>query len=214
VVLYLHGHGLETLRDQPAFTAALERHRLPAICPRGGRCWWLDVVCREFDAQLTPLAFLRDRVVPFIAQRWGVQPPRIAIMGTDMGGQGALQLAYRHARDFPVVAALAPAVDFHNWHGRGDPLDEMFPTAEAARQQTALLHVNPLNWPKHQLFACDPADADWYDGCERLASKLSSMGIPFECDLETSAGGESGNYVNMLAERVVGFVAERLKMVG
>jgi S-formylglutathione hydrolase len=130
-----------------------------------------------------------------------------------MGGQGALQLAYRHPREFPVVAAIAPAVDFHTWHGRGLPLDEMFPTRESARQETATLHVHPLNWPQHQLFVSDPADAEWFEGCERLASKLVSIGIPFERDLETSAGGHTWEYFNAMAPRVIEFVAERLQRV-
>lgn len=210
-VLHLHGHGLETLKDKPAFTAELEKHGLPAICPHGQRSWWLDRVCTEFDPQVTPLAFLRDSVVPYIAERWGVEPPRIGVTGISMGGQGALQLAYRFPRQFPVVAAIAPAVDFHNWHGRGLPLDEMFSTPESARQATATLYVHPLNWPQQQLIVCDPADADWFDGCERLASKLYSMGIPFERDFETSAGGHSWEYFNALAPRVIEFVAAKLR---
>jgi S-formylglutathione hydrolase len=209
-VLHLHGHGLETLKDKPAFTKELERHGLPTLCPHGQRSWWLDTVCREFDASVTPLAWLRERVVPFMTARWNVRPPRIGVMGISMGGQGALQLAYRHARDFPVVAAISPAVDFHNWHGRGLPLDKMFGAREAARQQTATLHVHPLNWPKHQLLVCDPADSEWFEGCERLASKLRSIGVPFEADLQTSAGGHSWDYFNAMAPAVVRFVAERL----
>lgn len=213
-VLHLNGHGLETLKDKPAFTAELERHRLPAVCPHGQRSWWLDTICTEFDPAITPLTFLREQVVRFITGRWGIAPPRIGVMGISMGGQGALQLAYRHAREFPVVAAISPAIDFHAWHGRGLPLDEMFSSREAARQQSVTLQIHPLNWPRHQLFVCDPADADWFEGCERLAGKLSSIGIPHECDLETRAGGHSWDYFNAMAPRAVQFLADRLKSLG
>ncbi len=212
-VLHLHGHGLETLTHKPEFTAELERHSLPAICPHGQRSWWLDRVCQEFDPHVTPLSYLRNSVVPYMTERWGVQPPGIGVTGISMGGQGALQLAYRFPRQFPVVAAIAPAVDFHTWHGRGLPLDDMFATPESARQETATLHVHPLNWPQHQLIVCDPADVDWFEGCERLASKLYSMGIPFEGDFETSDGGHSWDYFNAMAPRVMSFVAERLQKV-
>ncbi len=207
-VLFLHGHGLETLSDDPVFTKEFERHRLPVVCPHGGRSWWLDRVCSEFDADVTPMAFLRQHVVPWMSEQWNVEPPLIGLLGISMGGQGALQLAYRHAREFPVVAAISPAVDFQRLVGQGLPLDEMFADAEAARQQTVTLHLHPLNWPRHQLFVCDPTDTAWYEGAERLASKLASMGILFEDDLETSAGGHSWDYFRAMASRCVEFIAQ------
>jgi pimeloyl-ACP methyl ester carboxylesterase len=213
-VLHLHGHGLTTLRDNPAFSAELERHGLRAVCPHGQRSWWTDVVCPEFDPQITPLEYLRHHVVPFFAERWNVAPPGIGLMGISMGGQGALQLAYRHPREFPVVAAISPAVDFHNWHGQGLPLDDMFPTRESARQATVTLQIHPLNWPRHQWFVSDPDDADWHEGADRLAMKLSSMGVPFEADLETRAGGHSWDYFNHMAARAVEFVAVHLDKAG
>lgn len=213
-LLYLHGHSEQTIRDNPAFTQALERHGVRTVCPQGRRSWWLDVVCPEFDESITPINYLRTAVIPWIADAWGVEPPHVGLCGNSMGGQGALQLAYRDARRFPVVAAISPAVDFHTWYGRGLPLDEMFSSAEQARQETATLNIHPLNWPKQQLFVCDPTDADWFEGCERLASKLASMGIPFERDLETVAGGHSWEYFDSQAERVIGFVAEKLRGLG
>lgn len=209
-VLHLHGHGLETLRGNPVWSAELERHGLRCVCPHGARSWWLDRVCDEFDPQLAPLRFLHDRVVPWMAQRWDVRPPLIGLTGISMGGQGVLQLAYRFPREFPVVAAIAPAVDFHNWHGRGLPIDAMFATREAARQETALLQIHPLNWPRHQLLLCDPADAEWFESADRLTMKLSSSGIPFESDLTTTHGGHSWDYFNHIAPRVLAFVADRL----
>ncbi|MEX0717393.1 MAG: alpha/beta hydrolase-fold protein [Planctomycetaceae bacterium] len=213
-ILHLHGHGLATLKDNAPFTAEFEKHGLRVVCPHGARSWWLDRVCAEFDPHVTPRRHLLDAVVPWIAERWGIEPPRIGLTGVSMGGQGALLLAYRHPRTFPVVAAISPAVDFHIWHGRGLPLDEMCATREDARQETATLHLHPLNWPKHQLIVCDPGDEDWFEGIERLASKLRSTGIPFEHDLETRHGGHGWPYFEHMAERVVGFVADRLGRPG
>ena len=160
------------------------------------------------------MSYLRTCVIPWMGERWDVEPPHIGLAGNSMGGQGALQLAYRAGREFPVVGAISPAVDFHNWHGRGLPLDEMFSSAEQARQQTATLNLHPLNWPRHQFFVCDPTDEDWFEGCERLASKLSSSGIPYERDLETIAGGHSWEYFDSQAAAVIGFVAEKLRSLG
>lgn len=211
VVLHLHGHGLTTLRDNPVYSAELARHGLRAICPHGQRSWWTDVVCSEFDSAITPLAFLRERVVPWIAERWGTKPPAIGLTGISMGGQGVLQLAYRYPREFPVVAAISPAIDFHQWYGRGLPLDSMFPTKEAARQATAILQIHPLNWPKHQFIASDPADHEWFDGADRLGMKLYSSGIPFTSDFTTTAGGHNWDYFNRMARTVLDFVADRLE---
>lgn len=211
VVLHLHGHGLMTLKDNRVYSAQLDRHGLRAICPHGQRSWWTEVVCPEFDPELTPLAFLHDHVVPYIADRWDVRPPGIALTGVSMGGQGVLQLAYRYPREFPVIAALAPAIDFHNWYGLGLPLDDMFASAEEARQQTAILQLHGLNWPRHQMIACDPTDTDWLASSERLLSKLASSGVPYESDLTTSNGGHSWDYFNTMAEKVMDFVADRLE---
>ena len=151
--------------------------------------------------------------MPFIQQRWQVKTRQIGLTGISMGGQGVLQLAYRHAREFPVVAAISPAVDFHRWYGTGLPLDEMFDSQEHARQETVTLQIHPLNWPRHQLLTCDPVDVDWFEGVERLAMKLSSSGIAFESDLESSHGGHSWEYFNHMAPRVIEFVARNLESV-
>lgn len=212
-VLFLHGASEKTIRDDPVFSAELSRHGLPAVCPHGGRSWWLDRICRQFDDALTPMAYLRQQVVPWMREQWVVQPPAIGLLGISMGGQGVLQLSYRHPREFPVAAAISPAVDFQNIWGHGTPLDEMFTDPEAARQETATLHLHPLNWPRHQMFVCDPTDTQWYEGAERLASKLYSMGIPFECDLETTAGGHSWDYFRAMAKPCLTFIAQHLAAV-
>ncbi|QDT63287.1 alpha/beta hydrolase [Calycomorphotria hydatis] len=212
-VLYLHGHGLETLWHNETWSAEFDRHGFGCICPHGARSWWLDKICSEFDDSLTPMKFVLDHVVPYLGEQFDCRPPRIALAGVSMGGQGALQIAYRHPRKFPVVAAISPAIDFHNWIGRGLPLDEMFASPEAARQETAILRFQPLNWPKHQMILCDPTDAEWIESSERLSMKLRSMGIRFVSDLETSNGGHTWEYFNSVAPKVMSFLAERLEKV-
>ena len=160
-----------------------------------------------------------EYVLPFISKRWGLESPRIGLLGTSMGGQGALRLAYRFPNRFPVVAAVSPAIDYQIRVADGDEvLCQMYPNAEAARQDTATLHIHPLNWPRHQFFCCDPTDERWYESSERLQMKLSSLGVPHECDLESSAGGHGFQYYNSMAEKVVEFIShslekERLRIV-
>lgn len=210
VVLFLHDFDARPLSESPDFTAELTRRGLRAVCPIADRCWWTTVACPDFDPEMSPLTYVRDSVVPFISRTWNVAPPAIGLLGIGMGGQGVLQLAYRSAREFPCVAAIAPAVDFHSWYGYGLSLDQMFASKEAARQQTATLHLHPLNWPKHQFLCCDPADEYWFEGTDRLAMKLSSMGIPYERDLTTTAGGHAWPYFERMASPTLEFLAKSL----
>lgn len=214
VVLYLHGVHLGRLRDQPRFTEQFERHGLRVVGPITQRSWWTDRICPEFDAKLTAQQHLLSNVLPFIEQQLGVKSPRIALLGTSMGGQGALNLAYRYPDTFPVVAAISPAIDFQQRleqiEDETDPLLQMYEDPESARQDTAILYIHPLNWPRGQFFCCDPADSQWFDSADRLRMKLSSLGVPFECDLDTSAGGHGFEYYNHMAETVIQFLVNRL----
>jgi pimeloyl-ACP methyl ester carboxylesterase len=212
VILYLHGVRLQRLRDQPRFTELFERWSLPVIAPYGGRCWWVDRKCADFDEHLTPERHVLNNVLPFIAERWGAQPPRIGLFGTCMGGQGALRLAYKYPNRFPVVAAISPAIDYQLRYDEDEILQSMYEDPEAARQETALLYIHPLNWPRHQFFCCDPQDYRWWDGADRLRMKLWSLGVPHECDLETSSGGDGFEYYNAMAERTLKFLVERLEL--
>ncbi len=137
-----------------------------------------------------------------------------------MGGQGALRFAFKHPNVFPAVAAVSPAIDYQIRLEEGDEiLWTMYGgDAERARQDTATLHVHPLNWPRHTWFCCDPADARWYESAERLQMKLSSLGIPHEYDLETSGGGHGWEYYNRMAGPAIAFLVnalerERLRVV-
>jgi S-formylglutathione hydrolase FrmB len=86
----------------------------------------------------------------------------------------------------------------------------MYRDVEDARQDTALLHIHPLNWPRNQFFCCAPSDERWHSSADRLRMKLASLGIPFECDLETDNGGHSYQYFTHMAPRAVSFIAQRL----
>lgn len=211
VLIYLHGVHQQTLHDKQPFLDFFDRHAVPVVCPRTQRSWWTDRICSEFDPDVTAEQYLLREVLPLVAARWGAEPPRIGLFGTSMGGQGALRFAYKHPNTFPVVAGIAPAIDYHLRIREGDPvLREMYRSEEQARQDTALLHIHPLNWPRHQFFCCDPVDHRWWEGVERLRMKLWSLGVPHEVDLESSHGGHGFDYYNAMAERALSFVIERL----
>jgi pimeloyl-ACP methyl ester carboxylesterase len=205
-LIYLHGHGLETLADNPVYTPLLAELKLACVCPHGQRSWWVDRVCPEFDPSLTPERHVVDNVLPFCRQRWGLTPGAVGLFGVSMGGQGALRLGFRRPDLFPVVAGISSAIDFHEWHGQGGPLDDMYETREHCRQDTAVLHVHPSEFPAHVFFCIDPADSDWYRGNDRLHEKLSALGIAHEIDFSTRAGGHSWDYFNHMASRVLHFL--------
>jgi S-formylglutathione hydrolase FrmB len=212
VVIYLHGVHLNRLSDQPSFVRQFDRHGLRVICPRTARSWWTDKICEEFDSFITAERYVVEKVLGWLDEHWHATPSRIALLGTSMGGQGALRISFKHPRTFPIVAAISPAIDYHLRMDEGDEtLPLMYPDKESARQDTATLHVHPLNWPRNTWFCCDPSDFRWHESAERLRMKLAALGIPHECDLESSGGGHSFEYYNGMAEKAVDFIAARLE---
>lgn len=213
-VLYLHSLAQETLEGDGAFEAAFAEHRLACVCPSGGPAWWVDRACAGFDAARTPQRYLLDDVLPYFAQAWGLRPPGVGLLGVSMGGQGALRLAFDRPETFPVVAALASAVECHELYGLGTALDDAYDSKEQCRQDTAPMHVHPSRHPPHLFFACDPEDADWHRGNDRLREKLSALGVAHECDLTTRAGGHTWAYFDAMAGRAVGYLDAGLREMG
>jgi S-formylglutathione hydrolase FrmB len=148
----------------------------------------------------------------YVRERWQTAPPKIALLGTSMGAQGALRMAFRFPNTFPIVAAVSPAIDYQLRWDEGDKvLPQMYTDAEDIRQDTATLHVHPLNWPRNTWFSCDPEDYRWHPSADRLKMKLRALGIPHESDLETTAGGHSFSYYNHMAPRAIEFLVQRLE---
>jgi S-formylglutathione hydrolase len=207
-VLFLHPVGEELPSDNPAYTAELARHRLACCAPHGGPSWWADRVCPEFDPALTAERHLIENVLSWMRDR-GVTG--IAAAGISMGGQGAVRLGFKYPDVFPVVGSVSGAFDHHELYGRGTPLDEMYRSREACRQDTAILHIDPHRAPPHIWFACDPADAEWYRGNDRLHEKLSAIGLPHTADLTTTAGGHCWAYFDKMAGPLFAFLAAALE---
>ncbi|MCC7086059.1 MAG: esterase [Pirellulales bacterium] len=211
-VVYLHGVHLNRLTDKPAFTAEFEKYGLRVIAPLTGRSWWTDRIYPEFDKRMTAERHLLDNIMPWIHQRWNAVPPRIALLGTSMGGQGALRFSFKRPNWFPIAAAISPAIDYQwRWNEGDQTLPLMYDNQEEARQDTATLHVHPLNWPRNMWFCCDPVDHRWHESADKLRMKLNALGVPHECDLETTGGGHSFEYYNQMAPRAMQFLIERLE---
>jgi S-formylglutathione hydrolase len=208
-VLYLHDADGQTLRGHAAFTRPFDELRLGCVCPHGGQSWWADRVSPDFGPHLRPERYLLDRVVPYFRARWGVEPRAVGLLGIGMGGQGALRLAFKHPKTFPVAAGLGSAIDYHELYGRGTPLDDMYDSKEQCRQDTTPLHVHPSDYPPHLFFAVDPDDP-WYRGNDRLHEKLGALGVAHEIDFSTRVGAHGWGYFDALAGRAVRFVHDGL----
>ena len=218
-VIYLHDVDLESLHGKKRFLKLFEKFGLTVFAPQCGPTWWSDRVNAAFDPRLSPEEYLLEHIMPFVHEFNGAKPKQVALLGVCMGGQGALRFAYKFPDIFPVVAALSPAIDYHLRIDEGDEiLMEMYGDRESARQESALLHIHPLNWPRHQFFCCDPKDPRWFDSVDRLRMKLWSLGVMHTCDLETSSGRHGFKYYNRMAEKAVTFLhhgleQERLRIV-
>lgn len=225
IIVFLHGMDGNTLATSEAWSQQALAASASIISPHGmgetiadppfdhttaPYCWWLDageMPTRESSqaavAPISPEVWLID-YLDALLQESGLP---IALVGYEVGGQGALRVAYRHARIFPMVVAIAPKVDLHNIHGLGTSLDRLFPTSEAVRQQEATVWLNPLSRPNHQLILCDPANEFCFPGCQTLLTKLSSTGCPHEVSLETIQGAESISELDAAARRTFAFVS-------
>jgi S-formylglutathione hydrolase len=210
VVCYLHALAEESPAADPVWTAALAGHRLRCVAPSGGWCWWADRACPEFDADTTPERYVLDGLVPWAEVEWRLGPRAVALVGVEMGGQGAVRLAFKHPERFPIAASISGAFDCQDWYGRGTPLDQMYDTREACRLDTAILHIDGHRWPRHLWFCCDPTDGAAYRGNDRLHEKLSAMGVPHTTDLDTRAQ-PGASYASQMVSPMLAFVAAALE---
>jgi hypothetical protein len=181
-LIYLHAECGDTPATNSNFTSELHARRLRCVAPRAQQSWWVDRVCLEFDSHLTAERHVRDNVTEWIASTWKLGPRSILLAGTGMGGQGAVRLGFKYPSEFPVVASIHGAFDFHERYGQGTPLDEMYASREQCRQDTAILHIPPHDCPQIW-FACSP-DNEWYRGNDRLQEKLAALGVPHTAELD------------------------------
>lgn len=186
-ILVLPGGGRFASGDA-VLTRCLGEMRMRAVSPRM-MSWWLDRIEQRFSQEQSPLDFLQESVLPWLATHWDAQPPHVRLLGWDEGGQGILQLAFRRPLEFPDVAAIDAAIDFHELYGYDTVITELFPNREAARQRTAILRLHPAGWPRRLLLVSDRR-GEWFDGADRLEMKLRSGGIPLETEFYSGEVGK------------------------
>jgi S-formylglutathione hydrolase FrmB len=210
VLVFLPDLDGATLKDKAVWTSLLKANRIACVCPYGGESWWADRVCPSFDPAKTAERYLLDDVVPWALTRFGLTANALALAGVGVGGQGALRIGLKHPDRFRIVAALEASLDHYELYGRGTSLDDMYPSREHCRQDGVVLHVQPMSWPPHLWFACDP-DSPWLRGNDRLHEKLMALGVPHTIDFTSPACGHSWAYYDRMAAGMMRFVVEGLE---
>jgi hypothetical protein len=204
---------LSLLRARPVYTRLLEELRLACVCPHADSSWWTDRLDADFDPHLSAEKYLLQHVLPFFHERWRFAPGAVGIGGIGRGGQGALRLAFRHAKSFPVAVGIAPALDYYELYGQGTSLDAMYDSKEQCRQDTALMHVHPYEHPRHLYYCVDPDDAMWFRGGDRLHEKLGALGVDHTAELTTTAGAGE-DYADRMAAPALRFLVAGLEKEG
>lgn len=143
----------------------------------------------------------------WVSNQASIEPSERCIgIGIGSGGQSLLRAAFAEPRRWGAVATIAPACDLGRWYGRGTELDELYRSADEARQDEAPLHFNPLSRPPHQLCWCDPRDDACAPSALRVVSKLESSGVPITADLTSRLGTDRDGYVMSRSEELVSWV--------
>ena len=148
-------------------------------------------------------------MIPAVTARFGCR--RVRRGGRGRGRRtGALRLGFR--RPGPVPRGRRAWVDprLHELYGHGTALDDLYPSREHCRQDTAVLQVGGHAWPPYVWFGCDP-DSPWFRGNDRLHEKLTAMGVPHTTDFTPHTGGHSWTYYDSLAPALVRFAVEALE---
>lgn len=210
-LLYLHPVGKESLAVDRVFTELLQELGFACCVPHGEQSWWADRICPEFDTILTAEQWLLQHVQPWMKQFWNLSDNAIALAGISMGGQGAIRLGFKYPHVFRAVGSIAGAFEYHRWYGQGTPIDEMYRSKEACRQDTAILHIHGSQYPPNIWLACDPQDDPWLTGNDRLVEKMNALGIEHTADLETQCGGHTWDYFHLQARPMLEYLKNALE---
>ncbi|NNJ27106.1 hypothetical protein [Alienimonas chondri] len=217
-VVWLADFDALTPASLPSWGEALASRGVRFLCPRPGPTWWLDRDDPAFQPASgggeegpTPWRWLLDVLAPQAAERFGGP---IAWAGAGAGGQAAIRAGFKR-RSTPAVWAYAAAVQLDAVHGRGSTLDRLFPDSperngrEQARVAGVLTDVNPLARPQRLHLACDPSEI-WAPGCELLAEKLRSGGVPLESDFAPRSPSDREAALNAAGPAAVRLLADAL----
>ncbi len=142
LLVFLHGRGEDekSYLVEPMFRAlAKAGGKAPVVAfPEGGPdSYWHDRDDGEWGS------YVLDEVVPEIAERFEIEPERIAIGGISMGGFGALDIAAIDPDRFCAVGAHSPAI----WENAGDTASGAFDNDEDFDRHDVFTELGPPGDP-------------------------------------------------------------------
>ena len=204
-IIVLHDENGQTLADDGSAAGFFQKLRLACLCPHGGKSWWSNRICESFDPAQSAEQWLINSVAPLVEQ-WSLPPKALALAGIGMGGQGALRLAFKHPERFPIVVSVDAAIDHFERFDETPALQEMYPSREHCRQDSAILHIHPARQPAHIWFSAGPASR-CFRGNDRLHEKLTALGVPHQFLMQPC------QFKDVIAAVLAGLREERRRLI-
>lgn len=208
LLVFLHGRGEDerSYLVEPMFEAlGDEGGRAPVVAfPFGGdSSYWHDRESGEWAS------YVLFEVIPQIADRYDIDPDRIAIGGISMGGFGAYDIARMDIDRFCAVGGHSPAI----WETAGETADGAFDDGEDFQRNDVISiagSTDPGPYAGTRLWL-DAGDEDpFLAGTEALEQALrAGGGRPV---VKRSSGGHDSGYWNGNWSEYFGFYAHALNV--
>jgi S-formylglutathione hydrolase FrmB len=210
----LHGYGAtgETWRSVARLERLSDTHRVIFVCPSGGNSWWLD---SPSDPSNRFATFVARELVRAIDSAFATSADRTgrALLGSSMGGNGAVTILARFPDTFRAAGSIGGALDLREWTVRWELESLLGPLAgsEQAWLDQSAVAVAPQirDTTLFVALACglqDPALASNRLTCERL--RESSVRHSYR----ESRGGHNQRFVGTQFESMVSELLRELRV--
>jgi S-formylglutathione hydrolase FrmB len=206
LLVFLHGRGEDenSYLVEPMFEAlAKQRGKAPVVAfPRGGPdSYWHDRDDGEWGS------YVLDELIPDLAERFEIEPERIAIGGISMGGFGAFDIARQAPDVFCTVGGHSPAV----WVDASDTAPGAFDNEDDFDRHDVIAEVGPPGDPlAGKRIWLDVGDEDPFaEATGTLLQKLNEGGA--QARLYEGKGGHESSYWDSNWKRYMQFYARALK---
>jgi len=214
VVYLLHGYrssGKVWLTLAPLRSLA-DSHGLVFVAPSGSPgSWWLDSPLREDSRYET---FIVHELLPEIENRYAdmLAPNERALIGSSMGGHGALTLLARHPDRFSAAVSISGILDLQEFPNEWEIAAVLGPAASHANRWQAHSFVGLIDSlaPYRPYLVLDCGTEDFaLNGNRKAHALLEAAGV--EHTYLERPGGHTRQYVDRYLEEHIGRVARALR---
>jgi S-formylglutathione hydrolase FrmB len=200
VAIYLHGfrgdHRSAVSGYSPAGAATLANdvRRIAIATVDGGQGYWHPHPGDD------PMSMVIEEFIPLL-HRHGVggSPGRVALLGTSMGGYGAIAMAEHHRGQFAAVGAISPAIfDTYNWAHYVNP--GAYWSAADFAQFDAITHAGALSGlPVRVASGTDDPFHPWVADFARVLPAPGYVTFPPGAHTGSFFAGQTGPSVRFVA---------------